>query len=540
MPPLYSNQRLARSVGLFLLLLLTVSATIGTGTPSFAKTSGLNAPGFDFARLKGYARHLASVPYQKPSTKLPASLSDLSWYKYQQITFDRSRAVWTNEQSAYRVELFHRGGYFLTPVAISLVQNGTVSDLSYDPTMFRYGDSGVDGASLPANLGYAGFRLYFKNDWTRDVVSFLGGTYFRAVGDTMQYGLSARGLAVDSGLPRPEEFPRFSHFWLEQPAPGSDSMTLYALMDSPSVAGAYKFDIFYGKTLRMKVDAAVYPRKAIERIGVAPLTSMFMVGENDRRIDYDWRPEIHDSDGLAMHAGNGEWVWRPLANPDRLAFNAYRNDNPRGFGLLQRDMHFDHYQDLNLFYEKRPGLWIEPLGDWGKGAVQLVEIPALDETFDNIVAFWHPDKPVRPGQELLYSYNLSWGTRPPLPGDLAYVVNTYTGLGGEMGKKRTHYSRRFVVDFTGGPLPDLASNTEVKAVIDASAGQVEMASVRPQPQSDGYRVQFDIVPPDNSRTPLNLRLRLEADGKPLTETWLYQWAPPAPDQRQLFNAGHLQ
>ena len=214
----------------------------------------------------------------------------------------------------------------------------------------------------------------------------------------MQYGLSARGLAIDTGMPRPEEFPDFTAFWLERPAPGSETVVVYALLDSPSVAGAYRFAITKGEPLVMDVDAALYPRKEIERIGIAPATSMYQVGENDRRMDWDWRAEIHDSDGLAMHSGNGEWIWRPLGNPAHLRYNAFADENPRGFGLLQRDRDFASYQDIETRSELRPSAWIAPRGKWGDGHVELVEIPTTTELNDNIVAFWVPDETMKPLQ----------------------------------------------------------------------------------------------------------------------------------------------
>jgi glucans biosynthesis protein len=296
-------------------------------------------------------------------------------------------------------------------------------------------------------------------------------------------------------------------------------------MDSPSVAGAYRFDIYPAATLVMDVDAALYPRKEIERLGVAPLTSMFQYGENDRRMVNDWRPEIHDSDGLAIWTGSGEWLWRPLVNPAQVRFNAYYDENPRGFGLLQRDRNFDHYQDDGAFYHRRPSLWVEPKSSWGKGSVQLVEIPTIDETFDNIVAFWNPaDKP-QPGQELLCGYRLYWGAQMPVRVPLAQVVATRTGLGGVVGQKRTYFSWRFVVDFAGGDLPLLGTNAKVEPVIAASRGQIEIPSARPLDAVQGYRAIFDLKPIDDSRAPVNLRLYLRANGQPLTETWLYQWTP---------------
>jgi glucans biosynthesis protein len=510
-------------------------AACATSTPVQPK----EGEAFSYAWLKGHARQLATEPYQSHQGELPASLKSLDWDDYQQLHFNKEAALWRDQKSDFRAELFHLGLGFDTPIHMNTLENGKSTPIPYSSSSFDYGKSKVDGDQLPKDLGFAGFRMQFATDWQRDIVAFLGASYFRAVGSEMQYGLSARGLAVDTALPKPEEFPTFTHFWLEKPIPGSDVVTVYALMDSPSVSGAYRFDMQPGEPFKMKVDSAIYPRKTIERLGVAPMTSMYMIGENDRRTNYDWRAEIHDSDGLAMQTGNGEWIWRPLGNPKNLRFNAYSDENPKGFGLLQRDRHFDHYQDDGVFYEKRPSLWIEPIGDWGKGSVQLVEIPTLDETFDNIVAFWNPAKPIEAGQELLYSYNMYWGSQPPIQSNRARVVDTFTGIGGVIGKKRDYYSKRFVVDFAGGSLAMLGKETEVNAVITTSDGKVEIESARPLQSIDGYSAMFDLVPPSGESKPINLRVYLEANGQPLTETWQYQWMSPEEDDRELHNAGHL-
>lgn len=489
---------------------------------------------FDYARLKGEARARAAAPYRAPESAVPPEVARLDWDQYQAIQYRDDHALWARDGRRFRVKFFHLGLFYRTPVHIYTVQNGLATEVAYDPAMFDYGKSGLQHAELPADLGFAGFRVLFDNDPKRDVAAFLGASYFRAVGGEMQYGLSARGLAVDTALPRPEEFPMFTHFWIEQPAKRAAVLTVYALLDSPSVAGAYRFDIRPGTTLTMDVDAAIYPRKAIERLGIAPLTSMYQHGENDRRMAADWRPEIHDSDGLALWTGAGEWLWRPLANPEQLRFNAYVDENPRGFGLLQRDRDFDHYQDDGVFYDRRPSVWVEPRAPWGKGSVQLVEIPTVDETFDNIVAFWNPEKRPEPGEELLYSYRLHWGSRMPYAPKLAHVVATRTGIGGVIGRKRSYFSWRFAVDFAGGDLARLPKGTEVEPVITASRGEIEITSARPLAAVKGYRAMFDVKPPDDTMAPINLRLYLRSGRRTLSETWLYQWTPPPPERRRQY------
>ncbi len=519
---------------------LQASAALGAaGFPAASLLAAAAAPttlkslgqpqAFDHASLKGTARALAAQPYRAPVSHLPAAVSQLDWDQYQAINYRSDHALWADETLRFQVKFFHLGLFFKSPVKIFELKNGQAQEIAYDPDMFDYGNSGLKGVPMPSDLGFAGFRLNFHTDLGRDVSAFLGASYFRAVGSDWQYGLSARGLAIDCGMERTEEFPNFVSFWLERPAKDSSKLVVYALLDSPSVAGAYRFVIEPAATQVMDIEVALYPRKAIERLGIAPLTSMFQFGENDRRMPAanDWRPEIHDSDGLSMLRGNGEWIWRPLTNPAHLRFNAYADENPRGFGLLQRDRNFDHYQDDGVFYERRPSVWVEPKSGWGKGSIQLVEIPTLDETFDNIVCFWNPaDKP-QAGQEHLFSYRLHWGRKMPVVSSQATVVATRTGVGGVVGQKRSYYSKRFVVDFAGGDLQLLGPDAKVTPVISASSGEVEVASARTLADVQGWRVMFDLKPTVASVAPIDLRVFLMVDGQPLSETWLYQWTPPS-------------
>jgi glucans biosynthesis protein len=340
----------------------------------------------------------------------------------------------------------------------------------------------------------------------------------------MQYGMSARGLAIDCGSQSPEEFPDFTTFWIERPKGNAITLVIYALLDSPSVAGAYRFDITPGAVQTMRIDSALYPRKTIERIGIAPLTSMFLCAPIDHRIADDWRPSIHDSDGLAMAAGSGERIWRPLANPLYPRFNTFSDNNPRGFGLLQRDRNFDHYQDDGAFYDKRPGVWVEPLSGFGKGSVQLLELPAENETADNIAAFWNTEQKPKAGEEHLFAYRLHWGSKTPVTPTLASTEMSWTGIGGVVGWKHTYFSWRFVVDFAGGDLAKLPHDANVAAVVTASSGKLELISARRLASINGYRAMFDVVPADNK--PVDLRLFLRSGDRALTETWLYQWTPP--------------
>ena len=492
---------------------------------------------FDFAWLKGQAHWLASNSYQTSKEMLPPAMAKLGYDQYQSIRFRSDHALWADAGLDFRVQFFHVGRNFTEPVHLYEVVDGQAREIAYDPAMFEWDKSGVDPAVMKDHAGFAGFRVQFVTDWKDDVAAFLGASYFRAVGgDTRQYGLSARALAVDTAFPRPEEFPRFTSFWFERPAKDAGVLTLYALLDSPSIAGALRLQLSPGGTQIMNIDSAYYPRKPIERLGIAPLTSMFFYGENDRRAANDWRPEIHDSDGLSIWTGAGEWIWRPLVNPAQLHLNSYFDDSPRGFGLLQRDRNFDHYQDDGVYYDRRPSLWVEPKpgpnGGWGKGAVQLVEIPTVDETFDNIVAFWNPAERPKPGQELLYGYRLYWGEKMPYSSPLGQTIATRTGIGGTVGVKRQYYSWHFAVDFAGGELGALPRDSAVEAVITASHGTTEHVTAHYVQEFGGYRALFDVRPGDDQVEPIDLRLYLRIEGRPLTETWIYQWTPPSLKERK--------
>ncbi len=504
------------------------AATPGSGLRRLGKPEP-----FDYAKLKGTARQLGSAAYKPRPDALPPAIAALNWDRWQSIRFRNEASLWANDHLRYQVRFFHLGFTIKKPVRMYLIENGQVQELGFDRNMFDYSASGLKPAQVPENLGFAGFRLNFQTDWVRDVAAFQGASYFRAVDGDMQYGMSQRGLAVDTGMPYPEEWPEFIAYYLERPQANSSQLTVYGLLDSPSVAGAYRFVIQAGDTLIMDVDAALYPRKQIDRIGIAPGTSMFLFGSNDRRADFDWRPQIHDSDGLQIWTGSGEWIWRPLMNPPVVRTNSFVDNGPRGFGLVQRERAFTQYEDDGVFYDKRPSVWVEPKAKWGAGQVMLVEIPTLDETFDNIVAFWNPaDKPQK-GQELLFGYKLYWCREVPVSSGLATTRATRTGIGGIVGQKRTYFSWRFVVDFAGGDLSMLGEHANVVPMISASRGKVEITSARPLHEINGWRAMFDLHLTDDSVEPINLRLFLAQDGQPLTETWLYQYSPPPADERDL-------
>jgi periplasmic glucans biosynthesis protein len=354
------------------------------------------------------------------------------------------------------------------------------------------------------------------------VLVFLGASYFRALGKGQRYGLSARGLAVDTALSSGEEFPRFVEFWLERPNPSAKRLTIYGLLDSRRATGAYRFVLSPGITTRVDVATRLYLRDGIDKLGLAPLTSMFFFGENQPSATDDYRPEVHDSDGLSIHSGSGEWIWRPLSNPKRLLVTSFALTDPRGFGLMQRDRAFSHYEDLEARYDLRPSAWVEPKGSWGAGRVELVEIPVPDETNDNIVAYWIPADSPKPKQPYDFEYRLLWqkdtATRPPL----SWVVQTRRGHG---YTRRPDGSIAFMIDFDGPALRKLAADAKLEGVVsvDSNAELLQSNTYRNE-VTDGWRLALRFRRRDDNK-PVELRAYLRNGAGALSETWSYILPP---------------
>ena len=511
-------------LSLALLVGIWMGPVASFGAPSVPEATPATTPPpkrFNFADVHRRAEALASQPFQATSNNLPDFLKNLDYDQYRDIRFRAEKGLWRAEGLPFEIQFAPLGFLFFEPVIINIVDEGESKSVEYTSDLFDYGKNPVP-ENLPRDLGFAGFKVLYPlhtDSHYDDVAMFLNASYFRAVGQKQNYGLSARGLAVDTGLPKKEEFPRFREFWLEKPAKDATELTLYALMDSQSLTGAYRFAIKPGVATQIEVKASLFVRDQVQKLGVAPLTSMFYHGAMNERFFDDFRPQVHDSDGLLMLTGNGEWIWRPLNNPSRLRISAYQDNNPRGFGLLQRDRNFDNYQDLEAHYHSRPSIWVEPQGDWGKGSVQLIEIPSTAERYDNIAAFWTPEKPVEAGQRLEYNYRLSFFLDLPGLSSGGRTLASRVGAGGagDLQSER----RRFVIDFGGENLSKLADDAPVEGVVSGSTGQIENVVVHKNPQTQGWRLSFELLPQGDTASELRGFLKLGNDV--LTETWSYQW-----------------
>ncbi len=487
---------------------------------------------FDLEDVLAKARTLAAQPFQAtpaPDGKavpgqVPDWLLKIDYDQWRDIRFRPQRALWHDERLPFQAQFFHPGLYYDRTVAINVVDANGVHPVEFSRDQFDYGKNDF-ARKIPKQLGYAGFRIHYplnRPDYHDELIVFVGASYFRALARNLVYGLSARGIAIDTIAPTPEEFPFFREFWLERPAADAKQLVLYALLDGPSVTGAYRFVVEPGDQTIVHVQMRIILRRPVTTLGIAPLTSMFFHGENTLQPPVDFRPEVHDSDGLLLNFSTGEWLWRPLDNPRALQVNSLQMHSPRGFGLLQRDRDFEHHQDLETRTDLRPSVWITTEGDWGDGAVQMVEIPTDTDIRDNIVAYWVPAQPPQPGEPAAFAYTMYWygadATRPPA----GRVIATRHDWG------TVENAHRLVLDFDGGELRELAADQPPRGVVTIVGGD-EAATLLDQhvvknAVSGGWRLAFQIRP-KNWVAPLELRAFLVRGDRVLTETWSYAIVP---------------
>jgi len=496
---------------------LLLALSLGFSAPGVvtAQAEAVAAASESFSRQNviEQARILSQKPFAPPA-QAPESLARLDYSEYRKINYQQDAAVWGGSPTRFSVQLFAPGYLYRDLVDINIVENGKSRPLVVSEDSFRTPDPEL--SRLLAEVGkYAGFRLHYplnQEDYADEFLVFQGASYFRGVSKGQSYGLSARGLAIDVAGPRGEEHPIFRKFWLERPSSRHESMVVHALLDSARVTGAYRFGIYPGSPLRMDIEVTLFPRQDIEHLGLAPLTSMFMHGPLDHADVPDYRPAVHDSEGLAIRRSNGERVWRPLANPRELELSAFIDENPAGFGLVQRHREFEYFQDLEARYERRPSAWVQPLGDWGEGHVQLVEIPSDSEGNDNIVAYWRPAQGLRQGESFSYAYRLTWPDDVSAGPGLARIVRSAGG------RKLFSDLQEVAIDYSELAAEDL-EDSFVHAAINP--GRVVESRIQANPAINGARVflSLETDSPDNAE----IRIDLKRGDKRLAETWLYRW-----------------
>lgn len=509
--------------------LLTVSASCllpasAAWAQGLVTASGPLAPrAFSFEQVIELARQRAAQPPTAPATSaLPPELASLDYDQYRDIRFKPDRALWRQEKLPFELMYFHLGFFQTQPVRLHEVVQGQVRPLGFDPSQFDYGKNRLSPRQW-GDIGLAGFRVHANLNsptYKDELVVFLGASYFRAIGAGQHYGLSARGLAVDTvGGQGGEEFPRFTEFWIERPAGKATSVVIHALLESRRVTGAYRFEVRPGEDTVTEVQSRLFLRPGaqppIATLGIAPLTSMYMFGENQPHRT-DFRPEVHDSDGLMVHSGSGEWLWRPLINPAQPLTTSFAMPSLRGFGLMQRDRTFSSYEDVEARYDRRPSAWVEPTHDWGPGRVELVQLPTPDETNDNIVAYWVPSKLPSAGEPLRLDYRIHWqGQRQQRPPS-AWVVQTRVGRGFAELAPGEH---QFIVDFAGPAIDGLAADAPLRAQVSAGAnGQIVEQALYRNEAAQSWRLALRVrqQQPDQ---PVELRAFLQHQHNTVSETW---------------------
>lgn len=489
-----------------------LSPAIGAEVPPAA--GGQSPHPFDFNVVVDKARALAKTPHVAPPS-LPAPFASLTYEQYAAIKAKPGTAIWIDDKVGFAIELLPRGYLFATPVALNIVENGMASPVSFDASRFDFGKLAVP--SPAPDLGFSGFRVLHarSNKGFVETAMFQGASFFRSLANGQNFGMTARALSIRTADPKGEEIPAFREVWIERPSPASEVLVINALVHSESMTGAYRFTMRPGDITIIDTECTLFARSPADFYGLGCTTAMFLFGPIKRQNVDDIREGVYDVSGLQILNGNGEWLWRPVSNPDTLQISAFVDANPKGFGLLQRERNFAQLQDDDQHWELRPSLWIEPINDWGEGSVSLVEIPTDTETNDNVICFWRPKAVLQPGAEAAFSYRQFWCWTPPDRPTLAVVTNTRGGRGSN--PKR----RRFVVEFTADMFGDAQQANDIQPMLSTSVGNI--VSVRPvlSRERKTYRVQFELD--FASETLAELRLVLQAAGKPVSETWLYRW-----------------
>jgi len=481
--------------------LLSTSATAQTQNGVEAAAALLATGPFDPSKVIDLARAMSKQPMRRTPIELPENLQNLTYEQYAQIRRLPDSNIWANAQTGYAIEPLHRGFIFTAPMQIFGKNTA--------PTEKR-------------DLGFAGFRiLQTGSDGTREAAIFYSAGFYQTIARGQIPGVAARGLSIRTSETKAEEFPNFVATWIERPVLAANLITVHAILDSESIVGAYRFTIRPGEMTIIDTECTIFPRVAVDHYGLATMQGTYLYGPIDRRRGDDVRPGVYDISGLSMLSGKGEWIWRPASNRQTLQVSAFVDENPRGFGLLQRDRDFDAFMDDDQHWERRPSLWIEPIGDWGPGFVTLLEIPAEAQTNQNIVAYWRSRNSLAPGAEPSFAYRQYWCWTPPERPPFAIAVRSRSGR--SPGTPANARRRRFQIEFTGDILGDEKASPNVTPQATAATGSIVAVRQVLARDEKASRVTLDVDA--GNEQACELRLLLESNGKPVSETWLFRWTP---------------
>jgi periplasmic glucans biosynthesis protein len=490
--------------------LAAVGARAGLGSAG-AEPLGQPVPFAADTVLKAAAQ-LAAAPFKAPDAPLPSLFSGLNFDQYASIRRVPGSAIWADDKVGFSLEPLHRGFVYTTPIAINIVENGLSQRVIYEAADFDFGK--LQPPAAMGDLGFSGLRILTASDQGfQDAAIFQGASFYRSRAKGQNFGVTARGLAIRTGDEPGEEFPLFREFWIEKPAPATNTLTMYALLDSASMTGAYRFTIRPMETTIIDTEMTLIARVATDKFGVGAMAAAYLFSGLDHRRPDDWRAGVYEATGLQILSGKGEWLWRPVSNRETLQISAFADLNPRGFGLLQRSRTFDAFFDDEGRWELCPTLWIEPIGDWGDGDLRLLEIPAASENNANIIAQWRPKAAMAAGASQALAYRQFWCWTPPSRPPLAVCTSSRSG---KIGARQ-----RFTVEMTGDAFADPQKAASATADIQANPGKIASFRLYPYKDRRSVRVVFDLEP--GSEPFSELRLTLNVDNQPASETWLYRW-----------------
>lgn len=502
------------------LIRLVLTALPAALAPAFAAVERVT---IDHGYVTGLAEKLAARPYEPADREAPKFFREINYDTYRNITFRPEKTLWRDTNLRFQVQFFHPGYIYPRMLRVNEFTSTHTQDIPFSPDFFDYHNLDVPLLSR-RGLNFAGFRLLHpinRPEAWDEVISFLGASYFRGLGRHQAYGASARGLALNAGGPAKEEFPEFTEYWISKPEPDAATITVHALLDGPSVAGAYTFVITPGEETVVETRATLFFRREVETPGFAPVSTMFWFGEGSHSRFGDFRPEVHDSDGLLVATDATTRLWRPLLNPAKATLTDFDAPAFAGFGLLQRDRDFRSYEDIEGNYERRPSVWTEPVGTWPPGRVRLVELPTQTEYMDNITAFWTPTARIPPGRPFELAWKQRWTPGAVFGGPPGWVRATHQALHDRGAPDQTKY----VIDFDAASLAHLPAETTLTADVTATHGAEIRHTQIFRNMANGARRLIIVLAAAAGSAPVEIRARLMHDQQPVTETWTMRWQP---------------
>ena len=484
-----------------------------------AKTGPAPQPeAFSAAKVVEMARALAAEPHKPPGSAPLDPLGSASPEEIATIRYRTGDLIWAGAGLAFAIEPVHRSRNFPGEVELYTVEGTTASRVVYDPARCDFGTLKPPPAS--AHLGFTGFRILRRRDDGQllPAASLVNASILAGIAPNQAWGAISRPLSVHLPDQIGEEPSQMRAVWIEQPRSVATELVMHALVDTPSLAGAIRFTLRADDATVIDTECTLFTRKQVDHLALAPVQATYLAGPIDWPPTPDMRPAVYEAAGVQMQTGNGEWIWRPVSNRSRLQISGFVDRDPQGYGLMQRDRGFGAFLDDENDWQRRPSVWIEPIGKWGAGEVTLLEIPAASQNNKNIACYWRPRPGLAAGAEVNYAYRQFWSWQAPSRPDGAIVTASRIGrIPGDTSEGKT----RFLVQFEGGQLGDPAKAAAIVPTIWSSAGKVAAIRVYRAPRQNSMRVVFDL---DAGGQPLvELRVWLKHDNAPMSEAWLYRW-----------------